>query len=265
MMCGKMIEIAGRMVPCGQCMPCRINHKRMWTGRLLLELAHTPVTSTFLTLTYSTEPEGRNLVKDDAQAFLNRLRHRSGIGAVRYFMVGEYGSKTERPHYHAAIFGVPPENYQKIFEETWGMGFVHTGLLEQKSAAYICGYCTKKMTQKDDDRLDGRNPEFSTMSKRPPLGAAGMIHIRNLLLGRQGCAALANHQDVPGTFRIMGKQYPVGRYWTQWLRKEVGITNPPINSTWDLDYEAFTRDQEKANKMATKLWARKSQPTGRRL
>lgn len=263
MMCGCMISVSGRMVPCGQCMPCRINHKRMWAGRLMLEQAHCSTTSSFLTLTYETEPEGRNLSFSDANGFLDRLRHRSGIGAVRYFIVGEYGDKTQRPHYHAAIFNVPPEDYEKVFQDTWGLGHVHTGILERASANYLTGYCTKKLTRKDDSRLDGRVPEFARMSRRPPLGAAGMNHIRSLLQTRAGCTALAKYQDVPNSFRIMGKEYPMGRYWLNWMRNEMGITNPPVNSEWRLDYEEFTAKQEQAQKVAVKLWARKDKKVRR--
>ena len=257
MMCGGMISVSGRMVPCGQCMPCRINHKRLWAGRLMLELAHTPTESTFLTMTYENEPEGRNLLADDANGFIDRLRHRSGIGHVRYFIVGEYGDNTGRPHYHAAIFGVPPHEYEEVFTETWGLGITHAGLLERASANYLTGYCTKKLTRKGDERLDGRNPEFARMSRRPPLGAAGMNHIRSLLHTKNGCTALATYGDVPSSFRIMGKEYPMGRYWRNWLREEMGISEPPINAEWELDYEAFTKKQQQAEKVAIKLWARK--------
>ncbi len=258
-----MIEVSGRVVPCGQCMPCRINKQRFWTGRILLEAAHCPCTSSFLTLTYEKEPEGRNLVQDHTYDYYNLIRTKSGIGAVRFFTVGEYGDKTGRPHYHMALFNVPPENFQKQLTEAWPHGFVQVGTLEQASAAYISKYCTKKMTAIDDLRLDGRSPEFARMSKRPPLGAAGITHIGRMLETRAGHNAIAQAQDVPSSFRIMGKSYPIGIYWRNKLREDLGITNPPVNSIWDMDYEAFTREQEKANKVSIKLWQNKGKRTGR--
>lgn len=259
MMCGKMIEANGRMVPCGQCMPCRINLKRMWTGRILLEQAHTPNDSSFVTLTYDEDnlPDNRTLVKKDAQMFMDRLRKRTGVGRVRYFLVGEYGDKTWRPHYHVALFGVPPDPYEDLIQECWKVGYIHIGLVEKRSAAYVANYCTKKMTKGDDSRLRGREPEFALMSKNPPLGAAGVRHIFDLLHTKAGCAALKEYQDVPNSFRVFGKEYPLGQYWVAYLRQELGVTNPPVNSTWNLDYETFTRKQEQAEKVAIKLWARK--------
>lgn len=266
MMCGKMINTAGRMVPCGQCMPCRINKKRFWTGRLLLEQLHTPNSSSFVTLTYEKEPEGRNLVPNDLQNYLQRLRQKTGIGQIRFFAVGEYGENLGRPHYHAAIFGVDPGSFEKQLIDTWyslegdvkvPLGYVHLGDLNEKTMRYIVGYTTKKLTTPGDSRLDGRNPEFARMSKNPPLGAAGVIHIRSLLQTKAGCTALAQNEDVPSSYRVFGKEYPLGKYWRDWLRKELGITNPPVNSDWQIDYEEFTRAQEKANKIAVKLWRRK--------
>lgn len=233
--------------------------KRLWTGRILLEQAHTSTESTFATLTYDPDhlPDNGSLVKKDAQRFMDRLRKRTGIGHVRYFLVGEYGDKTWRPHYHAALFAVPPEQFQDLIQDCWPFGYIHCGLIEKRSAAYVANYCTKKMTKGDDSRLRGREPEFSLMSKNPPLGAAGVRHIVDLLHTKAGSAALKEYQDVPNSFRVMGKEYPLGQYWMAWLRQEMGITNPPVNSTWNLDYEAFTRKQEQAEKVAVKLWARK--------
>lgn len=88
-------------------MPCRLNRRRLWTHRLLLEqLKHGD--SCFLTLTYDEKhlPEGGSLVPKHAQDFLKRLRSKTNL-KLRYYLVGEYGEDTERPHYHVALFGYP--------------------------------------------------------------------------------------------------------------------------------------------------------------
>lgn len=54
MLCKKMIKSHGVVHPCGQCVHCRVNSKREWISRLLLEAACHPVNQ-FWTLTY--EPE----------------------------------------------------------------------------------------------------------------------------------------------------------------------------------------------------------------
>lgn len=54
MLCKKMVQSKGVVHPCGQCTFCRINSKREWIARLLLEAACHPVNQ-FWTLTYEQE------------------------------------------------------------------------------------------------------------------------------------------------------------------------------------------------------------------
>jgi len=49
-----------------------------------------------------------SLIKRDVQLFIKRLRKEQdsrGSSKIKYYLVGEYGDLTKRPHYHAAIFG----------------------------------------------------------------------------------------------------------------------------------------------------------------
>ncbi len=61
--------------PCGQCLPCRINKRRVGTYWLMLELFCHDL-SCFVTLTYDDEhiSENHSLVKRDVQLFMKRLR-----------------------------------------------------------------------------------------------------------------------------------------------------------------------------------------------
>lgn len=54
MLCKKLVQMKGVTAPCGQCVFCRINKKREWIARLLLEAASHPVNQ-FWTLTYEEE------------------------------------------------------------------------------------------------------------------------------------------------------------------------------------------------------------------
>jgi len=149
--------------PCGQCMPCRINRRRLWSNRILLESCKHEK-SAFLTLTYAPEflPENGSLQPRHLQLFLKRLRKELSPHKIRFFAVGEYGDQTWRPHYHLAVFGIDAFSTD-IVRRCWGMGHVMVGDLSRASAAYIAQYCTKKLTSKDDPRLEGRHPEFTRM------------------------------------------------------------------------------------------------------
>ena len=182
---------------CGQCLPCRVNKKRLWTNRIMLEsMVHEG--NAFVTLTYNNEniPENGTLVPDDLKKWQKRFRYHANID-VRFFSVGEYGDKTKRPHYHAAIFGFQgcasynlkcPCTSCETVRASWDKGNILNGTLTQDSAAYISGYVTKKMTDRNPqekyqnfldkgktelaeeykkrviDVLDGKHPEFARMS-----------------------------------------------------------------------------------------------------
>ena len=138
------------MHPCGQCMPCRIRRREEWTGKILLESTRWNWNS-FLTLTYSpdTLPQDRSVSVKEAQDFMKRLRinlQRTGRESVRYFIVGEYGEETWRPHYHAIIFNLPcTEESRTLVEKSWKKGFVSISALNPARARYAymhpCGQC----------------------------------------------------------------------------------------------------------------------------
>lgn len=145
----------GRTVPgsCGKCMSCRVNKKRLWTHRLLLE-ASCSKEKCFVTLTYDDAnlPDDLSVDVAHGQLFLKRLRYFLKGRKIRYFLVGEYGEKTQRPHYHLLLFNVSKGDEEAI-SKSWSAGFVHVGEVNKDSIQYCCQYTTKKMTSKDDPRL----------------------------------------------------------------------------------------------------------------
>lgn len=215
---------------CGQCMPCRINHRRVWCHRMVLEsLVHGD--SSFLTLTYSPEnlPEGGNLVPKHAQDWLKRFRKAVAPRRVRFFLVGEYGDQTCRPHYHAAMFGVSRMDLETV-RSTWGFGHVMLGDLTVQSAQYIAGYVTKKLTKEGDPRLCGRHPEFSRMSRNPGIGSLALNQIVEVLKSELFQRELEVVGDVPMSLNHGKRSMPLGRYLRRKLREHLGW-NPEAPET----------------------------------
>ena len=72
--------------------------------------------SCFITLTYNDEnlPNPPVVSKREAQLFIKRLRKLLYPKLFRYYIVGEYGDKSNRPHYHALLFGVSPTQEKEI-------------------------------------------------------------------------------------------------------------------------------------------------------
>lgn len=207
---------------CGQCLACRVQRRRLWTHRLLLEAA-THRSSCFLTLTYRDPPCGPprgNLSPKDAQDFLKRLRSRIAPLPVRYYLVGEYGDQTLRPHFHLALFGLGPEHHQ-LLEDCWGHGFVMALPLCRQAAQYVVGYVTQKVAQRSPP---GRVPMFARMSRHPGLGAPAVDDgVVGALCSRGGSVLLAVERDVPAVARHGSTLLPLGRYLRDRARVGVGM------------------------------------------
>jgi len=163
----KQIDSQWYDFPCGKCEPCLKRRISGWSFRLSKE-GQRAISAFFVTLTYNTDhvPITKNgfmsLNKRDLQLFYKRLRKCSPKQTkIKYYCVGEYGGKTERPHYHLIIFNADVRNIEKA----WKLGEIHCGQVSEASIGYTLKYVCKEgkiPKHKNDDRL----PEFATMSKR---------------------------------------------------------------------------------------------------
>ncbi len=210
-------------VGCGHCIPCRVNRRRLWQVRVLLE-SYCHDASCFITLTYGPddEPSGGNLNPRHLQLFWKVLRKRLSGRSIRYFAVGEYGDVKGRPHYHAAVFGMHQVEQDHI-EAAWKRGFVQVCELNPATAQYLVGYTVKKLTHSDDFRLEGRHPEFARMSNRPGIGRKAAKVIAESYKANFG-------GEVPDEIkvRISGREYGIGRYLSQKVRKDAGLSEDEI-------------------------------------
>lgn len=213
---------------CGQCRPCRLNRRRVWTSRLMLE-RDLHEASSFITLTYDEEhlPYGGNLVPSDVSAMLKRLRSDLAPVRLRFYAVGEYGDVTQRPHYHVALFGFSPVDHigrdcKCAVCRNWGKGSCHVGELTEQSASYVAGYVMNKLSHKEYIGILGLEPEFARMSLRPGIGAEAVPLLKDALIDSDGVIHPACDVDVPSVIRSGGKKYPLGRYLRSRLRKSMG-------------------------------------------
>lgn len=153
-------------MPCGNCAFCCATKRSDWALRLHYE-GRKHLVKRFVTLTYA-DPHlvfkggVSQLDKRHVQLWLKRVR-RSGA-KVRYFAVGEYGSKTFRPHYHVLLFGDVPE---AVLRDSWPHGHVHIGNVTEASTMYCLGYIINGKGWKMKTR---RVAPFALMSRRPGLG-----------------------------------------------------------------------------------------------
>lgn len=212
-------------VSCGQCLGCKIEKSKMWGARIMHE-AKMHDENAFVTLTYDDDhiPENGTLVKEHTQLFWKLLRQKLEPQKIRYYLCGEYGDETYRPHYHAILFGYWPkqEHLKKrpdsrsghsLWEDTflrdiWGKGYVVVADVNFDTAQYVSGYVTKKITgPMANDHYKGRLPEFSTMSRKPGIGSTYYEKFKSDLI---------NHDNII----VNGHECTVPRYYNEKTKKE---------------------------------------------
>jgi len=172
-------------LPCGRCIGCKLQKSKDWALRCYHEaqLNDTGLNNCYITLTYRDAdlPENGCLKKSDFQKFIKRLRNNTKQ-KIRYFMCGEYGDKTNRPHYHALLFGYkfPDAKFwterkgnriykSEILETTWKHGHTELSGVTYKSAAYVARYILKKQNSCDatQDRYCIYDKETGEVTLRP--------------------------------------------------------------------------------------------------
>lgn len=234
------------LVPCGKCINCRLNYAQDWATRCDCEQRMHEL-SCFITMTYNDGelPDDYGLSVKHVDKFWKRLRRRLDSEVVevfnyrtgkverqpvriRYMLCGEYGPKTNRPHYHAAVFGWNFPDRQPwrrtkadalsyvspLLTEVWSHGNCELSELTTESAAYIAKYAMKKITGEPAPDHYTRlhpvtgvisqvRPEFLHASRKPGLGSQYFERYRADILAH-------------GFIMVNGKKKPVPDYF---LRK----------------------------------------------
>lgn len=221
--------------PCGRCEGCRINRRRDWTARLLLHHAGHKGASLWTTLTYDdSHMPVRNgvgvLSRVDVRNFIQRLRRE--VGKLRYVIVGEYGSNTMRPHYHALLwFEAKDVSPEWFLPRCWIEGYSSTGEVCGTTIEYTIGYLLKGMVKPDDIRLQGRVPEFARYSHG--LGSVALSELRRL--SRPGVDGVLT---LPREFRVDGRVWPIPKYVRSILSEEGYVFT---RMATEIEEEAFVR------------------------
>lgn len=156
-------------VPCGKCIPCLSKKRAEWSFRLEQEYKHSKCAH-FVTLTFDREhyPADGNLSKRHVQLYLKRLRKLDGTNKIRYYAVGEYGTKGGRAHYHILVFNViNPDHCRMAWRDIKGkpIGIVHIGNVTEASVAYVTKYIVQPF-----EAPEGYGKPFALMSRAYGIG-----------------------------------------------------------------------------------------------
>jgi len=233
-------------IPCGWCVGCRLDKAGDWQARLVHE-SKMHVLNSFITLTYSPEnlPKDGSLHKADFQKFMKRLRKNTGV-KIRYFVCGEYGEQTQRPHYHAIIFGYdwPDRRHcgsgskgDKLYKSAkldaqWGLGQCFIGTVTPESCGYVARYVMKKITGQQAEehykRVDEKTgeifdilPEYINMSTNPGIGFRFYEEFKDEIRRSDSILLRGSARRVPrGYDRRLGSEDPEALEEVKFLRSE---------------------------------------------
>lgn len=168
-------------VPCGKCITCIDNYRSGWALRLYQESKNN-AEAYFVTLTYNMESVPivitnnklfYSLSKTHIQLFIKKMRKKLQL---RYYICGEYGPQGDRPHYHGIFYFKQKQeltDLNLLIKHTWDYGFISISPVKITDYSYVCKYLRKSQTVLDykfHRQLNNQLPDFSLMSKRPPIG-----------------------------------------------------------------------------------------------
>lgn len=181
-MCLKPIGVDEYLHKCRKCPECNMQRKNEWIFRIKQEMKEHSY-AYFMTWTYNDKYLPTLLNKDtgemygtlrfkEMQDYWKRIR-KYGY-KPRYYVVGEYGSPehTQRPHYHAIVFGVP----KNVLIGTWSQyvgntkenkpifepkGRVTADKVEHGSIRYVVKYMSKRIK----NTPEGAEKPKASMSK----------------------------------------------------------------------------------------------------
>lgn len=267
MQCYKKIPIIQKgeryWVPCGKCNFCLQNNRISWAIRMMEE-EKVSKSAYFLTLTYDDKniphiwdgdtPTGQTtLDKKHLSNFHQSIKRKQkrllkksyNDWKIRYFSVGEYGSKTLRPHYHSAIYNVRPEILDAVVleNEVWGKGRIHVGTITDGSANYVAKYMIDRNMIEEKEKEKGWQKPFTVMSRNPGLGYDYVKHNATWHKGKD----LYN----PDNFRLYmiqnGYKKPLPRYYKNIFFKQIDEKFQDVMKTsLELHYMQLGEEFEKS-------------------
>jgi hypothetical protein len=180
-------------------------------------------------------PENNSLQPEDVTLWLKKVRKK--LPQFRYFLVGEYGEKHGRPHYHLIMFNVQANfETEKIIKETWGHGFIQIKPADHKNIQYTARYVIKKLT-KPDQFPEGVHPEYARQSRMPGLGHGAAIKLVESYMkkGLLPADSTDNQQKIrlctDGNFRYNKRMYPLSSYISEKILDELDKRYPDAETT----------------------------------
>lgn len=266
------------LVPCGKCKVCKYKFAREWGNRIMLEMKYYggAQNCAFVTLTYNDEnlPEDKSVHKKEIQDYLKRVRERLNGREIKYYAVGEYGSKEQRAHYHLVIMNVDGfDRFQQLSRIKQKMPVLRTGddwyhmhmawknkgytdiqrVRDEGSAGnYVASYLNKMDKAEKDAKRLGLKPPFKIMSKG--LGRREIIKIAEVFAKNPKTMWPVYYLSKVGYDKKKKKysmfKVSIGRYLRRILHQVAGKMKELLQSNLEFRKAAYNKYCYNGNMMA---------------
>ncbi|MCL2154134.1 MAG: hypothetical protein FWH53_00565 [Leptospirales bacterium] len=232
----------------------------------------------FLTLTYTDDAvplqydkDGNSymtLVKSDVQKFFKLLRTRLRRGGsdlkIKYYYCGEYGPKTQRPHYHVILFGLPDTPaYRHLIMSCWphcdwNNSHIRNksfGKVRRDSIAYTVGYVVEKMYG-DNSKVEYKNKARPFNHSSQAMGLRYFLDNFVEIMQDIGCKFEKHIKPIPRYYlkKIKQKGYELYQFGLEFFDfeknvekikydNEVKELNHVLTSDIDFDFNTYYNSQ----------------------
>jgi len=204
----------------------------------------------FITLTYNEKhlPNDYSLNHTHVQKFFKKLRKeldKINHPKIKYFMCGEYGDETWRPHYHIMLFGYDFPDKQQVqslqvdqpyyispfLQKLWDKGNHTITNASWETAAYVARYVTKKVTGDkaedhynrliiDFNEVTGEMNYFNEVNLKPEYAAMSRGRKKGQAIGAAWYDKYKK-DCFPSNYLIKdGRKIPVPKYYQKLLERE---------------------------------------------
>jgi len=247
-------------LPCGKCPYCLQRRANNWVFRCMqhAKIADTAHWCTFTYVQPSITPNGFMTVqKRSLQLFFKRLRflYPKEHPPIKYYACGEYGDKTERPHYHAIIFNADQDKILKAWEGVYGEvenGLVHFDLVNENTIMYTAKYMNKgKLIPKFKE--DDRTPEFQLFSK-----GLGLNYLTDQTIKFHKADIMRLYATVGGFKKALPRYFRLKIYNELEREQQALIAQERSNEVYNTQYEEYLLHRSKGQTFEQFRFARKN-------
>lgn len=244
---------------CGKCPYCLQRRANDWVFKCIQE-AKVSISAHWCTFTYVqpniTEKGFMTIDKTSLQKFFKRLRKKypETHPKIKYYAVGEYGTKTLRPHYHAIIFNAHREDILEAWTGVYGEtenGLVHFDLVNENTVMYTTKYMMKSKKVplfEGDDRI----PEFQLFSK-----GLGISYLSKQVIEWHKADPTRLYVTVDGFKKALPRYFRLKIYDELERQKQAEYAQQKANEEYDRQYKQYKKSKSKGQTFEEFRFSRK--------